>query len=305
MLRSVVVAFTAMTASNLFHPTATALEDNEAQADAPLTSFETNWTHTYLKATDGNREALREFLEQNWFEMDRIAVERGLFRDYQMIENLAVSTSEAPTEWDYIVAVEYYGDETYADIAEGFEAIRGEHEVQLIDGLGLRDLGKIVKGERIRSAPGRPVSSACQNTDFSMVNPFLGIWDEFNAADESGQPFGILEFRIEPNTCSLEKRFEMHGSDFAYTTRGHYSEEQNTWSETFTFSNGRSISFTWKTEDGQVYMYRDLAMNDDGNLGRNLWTNATAESFDIISQVSTDQGETWHTQSVTRLERRG
>ncbi len=103
---------------------AVALESEWTQGDAPLTTFKTNWTYTYLKATDGNREALREFIEQNWFEMDRIAVERGLFRDYQMIENLAVSASENPTEWDYIVAVEYYGDETYSDIVEGFESIR-------------------------------------------------------------------------------------------------------------------------------------------------------------------------------------
>ena len=52
-------------------------------------------------------------------------------------------------------------------------------------------------------------------------------------------------------------------------------------------------------------MYRDTAMNEDGHIGRNQWTNATAESFEIISQVSTDQGETWETQSVTLLERRG
>lgn len=305
MVRSFVIASVAMAGLSYWASSALALENEPTEGDAPLTSFKTNWTHTYLKATDGNREALRKFLEQNWFEMDRIAVERGLFRDYQMIENLVESTTENPTEWDYIVAVEYYGNETYADIAEGFEAIRTEHEVQLIDGLGLRDLGRIVKGEQVRSAPGPPLSTACQSIDFSMIKPFLGIWDEFNAADDGETPFGILEFRIEPNTCSLEKSFELHANDFAYTTRGQYNEDQNTWSELFTFSNGRNMSFTWKSEDGEVYMYRDTAMNEDGHIGRNQWTNATAESFEIISQVSTDQGETWETQSVTLLERRG
>ncbi|MEO0975381.1 MAG: hypothetical protein AAFX85_20010, partial [Pseudomonadota bacterium] len=107
---------------------ATAAGDDSVTAS---TSPSTTWTYTYLKATDGNREHLRAFVEQNWFAMDARAVAQGLFKDYGLIENLS---EEATREWDFIVAVEYFGDQSYTDIAEPFEAIRREHQTQLIVG---------------------------------------------------------------------------------------------------------------------------------------------------------------------------
>lgn len=106
----------------------------------------TSWTHTYLKAKAPGRSALRTFVETNWFAMDAVAVEQGLFKSYRLIENLASDD----TEWDFIVAVEYFGDQAYADIAEPFESIRREHTTVLVDGKGFRELGAIVKSERVR-----------------------------------------------------------------------------------------------------------------------------------------------------------
>ncbi|MEL6447196.1 MAG: hypothetical protein AAFQ62_04535 [Pseudomonadota bacterium] len=114
-----------------------------AAAEEAATS---NWTHTYLKAADGQADALRQFIEQNWFAMDAIAVEQGLFKSYVLIENLAEDTRE----WDFIVAVEYFGDQGYADIREPFERIRAAHETVLIDGKRLPELGRIVGSERVR-----------------------------------------------------------------------------------------------------------------------------------------------------------
>ncbi len=106
----------------------------------------TNWTFTYLKARDGQVEALREFIEKNWFAMDAVAVERGLFKDYSLIRNLA----EDDASWDFIVAVEYFGNQTYADIREPFEAIRDQHDTVLVNGKDLMQLGAIVRSERVR-----------------------------------------------------------------------------------------------------------------------------------------------------------
>ncbi len=119
-------------------------------ADAvPQTAADSNWTFTYLKATRGNKESLRDFVEQNWFVMDEIAVERGLFKSYRLIENISDSSPSSEAEWDYIVAVEYFGDQTYTDIQQEFEEIRSQHETVPIDGKGLRELGSIVRSERV------------------------------------------------------------------------------------------------------------------------------------------------------------
>ncbi len=110
---------------------------------------DSNWTFTYLKATEGNRTSLREFVEKNWFVMDRIAVERGLFKSYQLIENITESGSQDASDWDFIVAVEYFDNQSYADIQEQFEEIRSQHETVLIGGKTFRDLGSVVRSERV------------------------------------------------------------------------------------------------------------------------------------------------------------
>lgn len=77
--------------------------------------------------------------------MDSIAVTRKLINAYELLENV----NENDT-WDFVVAVEYFTPATYADIGQPFERIRTNHKPVLIDGLSLKDLGKIVKSETVR-----------------------------------------------------------------------------------------------------------------------------------------------------------
>ena len=75
--------------------------------------YQNTWTYTYLKAHEGQKENLKQFLEKNWFTMDSIAVQQGLFNDYRLIYNNDTTTE---VQWDFIVAVEYFTKGTYADI---------------------------------------------------------------------------------------------------------------------------------------------------------------------------------------------
>lgn len=118
-------------------------------SDVSEFAVSSNWTFTYLKATENNKESLLQFVEKNWFVMDKVAVERGLFKSYRLIENMSESDARGATEWDFIVAVEYFEDQSYADIQQEFEEIRSEHQTVLIDGRSLRDLGLIVRSERV------------------------------------------------------------------------------------------------------------------------------------------------------------
>lgn len=115
---------------------------------------------TYLKAQPGRREALARYIEANWFAMDRIATERGLFRSYALHANAnadaaadADPPSGAAADWDLVVTVRYASDQGYADPAtrRAFDAIRAAHREILIDGRGLRDLGAVVRHERLRA----------------------------------------------------------------------------------------------------------------------------------------------------------
>lgn len=118
------------------------LHAGHAQSKEPEVGF---WTFTYLKANESQKENLRTFIEKNWFAMDSIAVFQGLLKRYELMEN----KSEGLTEWDFIVAVEYFTEGGYTDIAEKFEGIRQNHVTVKVSGLGLKELGKIVRSETL------------------------------------------------------------------------------------------------------------------------------------------------------------
>lgn len=120
-----------------------ALNAGYAQQQSPK---EKTWTFTYLKATEGQKERLKTYLKKNWFTMDSIAVAQKLINGYELLENV----SDGTPEWDFIVAVEYFTRTTYADIEAPFEAIRKQHRTIPVDGLTLKDLGKIVKSETLQ-----------------------------------------------------------------------------------------------------------------------------------------------------------
>ena len=105
------------------------------------------WTYTYIKAKEGRKSDLKEILIKNWFAMDSMAVVQGLIHDYELIEN---TSSNESSDWDYIVAVEYYTKNTYADISAQFETIRNEHETIKVNGLLFPDAGKVIKSEVVK-----------------------------------------------------------------------------------------------------------------------------------------------------------
>jgi hypothetical protein len=104
------------------------------------------WTYTYLKAKAGQRASLKNYLEKNWFAMDSVAVKNHLIKSYELIQNLS---EESDASWDYIVAVEYFTRDTYDAIAQPFEEIRKKHTTVLVNGLSFKDLGTIVRSEKV------------------------------------------------------------------------------------------------------------------------------------------------------------
>ncbi|MCK6608142.1 MAG: hypothetical protein L6Q46_07545 [Flavobacterium sp.] len=103
------------------------------------------WTFTYLKAIENQKVNLENYIEKNWFVIDSIAVKQKLIAQYELYENKDPENKD----WDFIVAVEYFSPKGYQDISSDFEAIRTKHQVVKINGLVMKDLGRIVKSETI------------------------------------------------------------------------------------------------------------------------------------------------------------
>jgi hypothetical protein len=102
---------------------------------------------TFLKSASGDTGSLAQFISQNWFVMDRIALEKGLLTDYRM---LIAADKDQP--WDVLVIVGYPSVEGYSGIAAAFEKIRAAHKIIPVSGKTLRELGAITGSRRLLPA---------------------------------------------------------------------------------------------------------------------------------------------------------
>lgn len=105
------------------------------------------WELTYLKSMDPDPAHLISFIERNWFVMDAQAVQQGLMTAYTLL------AGEDP-DWNLICAVGYPDDRGYAGISKRFEAIRAAHRTVLVDGRGLKELGRITGQRRLQPVAG-------------------------------------------------------------------------------------------------------------------------------------------------------
>lgn len=115
-----------------------------AAPETPVAKVQTRHvTQTYLRAAPGKRDALVAYIKANWFAMDRIGIERGLFTSYALYER----ADSDPADWDVIVAVGYptlQGHDA-PGVADAFKAIRAAHREITIGGQSFADLGTIVR----------------------------------------------------------------------------------------------------------------------------------------------------------------
>lgn len=103
---------------------------------------------TFLKASPGNRENLKKFIALNWFAMDKIAVERGLMKEFKVMD-----TGSDEGAWNVLVAVTYHDARGYEGIAGEFEKIRAEHKVVLVNGKRMPELGAVVESRKLFENP--------------------------------------------------------------------------------------------------------------------------------------------------------
>jgi hypothetical protein len=102
---------------------------------------------TFLKANDGLRKDLADFITKNWFAMDEEGVKQGIFTSYWLMEDI-----DENADWDLVMAVGYpqLGGYEEPTTKAKFNAIRAAHKEVLINGNNLKALGKIVRHHRLK-----------------------------------------------------------------------------------------------------------------------------------------------------------
>ncbi len=257
------------------------------------------WTYTFLKAKQNEKENFKTFLVKNWFAMDSIAVSQGLFNNYKLIEN---TSTEASTEWDYIVAVEYFTAGTYSDIEKEWQEIRKNHKTVLVNEKGMKDLGSYIKSE-IVTEPEINNELNCQGNHLKLIEPFIGQWHEYLVTKDGEELYGKLNIQLDSRGCGIRKEFIHLQQPFTYSTLGYFDGQKNKWIETYTFSNGAYSIYEWN-QDGKDFLLNvtQSAFKQQG-LSRNRWKILNDDLFQIIVEQSSDNGKTWEAKSTTNMRR--
>ncbi len=271
-----------------------------AYAQAKDTNNQLTWTYTYLKAKEGESENLRKYLVSNWFAMDSIAVQKGLFNDYKLFQN---TKPNAQTEWDFIVGVEYITKGTYSDIQEEWTDIRKNHKQVMIDGKGLKELGNIIKSEELINAHQRINGINYNDERIKGIAPFIGEWQEYLVTDTNEELYGKLKIEVDNQGSSIKKNFQHFQQPFTYSSIGYFDTKKEMWVETYVFSNGGHAIYEWQRDKNDFVLVPVQSSFKRNGMSRNRWTVINENLFQIIVEKSTDGGKTWILDSTTNMKR--
>jgi hypothetical protein len=97
-------------------------------------------TVTYLQSQPGKLPQLERFVRANWFAMDEIAVQQGLFVSYEWLD-----TGDDSSPWNALVIVTYGDDKGFEGIADRWAPIKAAHKEVRPDGLEMKDLGRVLE----------------------------------------------------------------------------------------------------------------------------------------------------------------
>ncbi|MFO0394779.1 MAG: nuclear transport factor 2 family protein [Lysobacteraceae bacterium] len=151
---------------------------------------------TYLKSAPGKLGQLERYVRANWFAMDKIAVERGLFVSYLWLDT---GSDEGP--WNAVVMVTYRDAQGFAGIEQEWAGIKAAHREVLIDGAKQADLGRVVESrEFFERAPfvnvvaaGNPAEGAASDADSRDESAIREVVGKYFEAGITGSPELIRE----------------------------------------------------------------------------------------------------------------
>jgi hypothetical protein len=97
-------------------------------------------TVTFLQSQPGKLRELERFVRANWFAMDEIAVQQGLFVSYEWLD-----LGDDSSPWNALVIVTYNDEKGFDGIAQRWAPIKAAHEEVRPDGLGMKELGRVLE----------------------------------------------------------------------------------------------------------------------------------------------------------------
>lgn len=110
------------------------------------------WAVDFVRTLPGQRDRYLEYNRLNWVPMRRAFVEEGIARSFRVL----AAPPDSTAEWDVVLMTEYVDEEAYALREEVFERVRARpgYEHRLVDGLGPREMARIVASRELAEPAG-------------------------------------------------------------------------------------------------------------------------------------------------------
>ncbi|MDX1421093.1 MAG: hypothetical protein R3181_14095 [Rubricoccaceae bacterium] len=126
---------------------ATLAPSRDGSSSGPAASSPSVWSIGYARTHPGAQAGYLTFLELNWAEARRRAIEEGVVRSFRILAR--PDTAEAP--WDVMMITEYADSAAYADREAYFTAMfaRPDWETRLVDGKSARAFADLVGDETV------------------------------------------------------------------------------------------------------------------------------------------------------------
>ncbi|MEO0857629.1 MAG: hypothetical protein AAFY55_12365 [Bacteroidota bacterium] len=106
------------------------------------------WAVDLVETLSGEQERYLRFNALNWVPMREAFVAEGLARSFRVL----TLSPDSTRGWDVMLMTEYINDEAFARREDVFQEVRARpgYELKRVDGLGPRDLARVVESYELR-----------------------------------------------------------------------------------------------------------------------------------------------------------
>ena len=143
----------------------------------------------------------------------------------------------------------------------------------------------------------------CFGTEYALVDPFLGDWEEFTVTADSEVLVGTLQTSKSPDGCTITQQFVSADGSFSYQSFGYVEPSSGMWRETYVFSNGNKSEYQWFRQGSDIVMRRTGGTKKLDYLHQLRLTNIQDDSYEVIEEHSFDSGLSWEDKELTRVKK--
>jgi len=150
---------------------------------------------------------------------------------------------------------------------------------------------------------GQTATNPCQTGSHTVIQPFLGEWEEYSIEKGIKTFIGKLTSQLDVADCMLTQTFSTPDSTFSYRSQGFVNPTSGIWEETYVFNSGRYAKYQWIVNGDVLYTLRVESSRKSERMHRLLYTDVKQDEYMVIQQGSTDGGRNWVSKDSTRIRR--